>query len=254
LTDERLVGAGPGLSLADFMFICKCGLTAFSESNPHPFFITSYVLMDPTASSSSGMFAVLPNGRIRTVVMSPAEQRVGRLLKTWWLLRASPFMRRQLKAMKAKKMQERLRARRRRCRAIRLRNRRVMKKALTTIRQMKKAQKAMKERMREMEQRIALLEEHFPVMPEPNLFSPDPEPAKPPSFTLMCMVGGNDVVALEVQPSDTIDDVKAKMRAERGIGDDVQFSVFWDGDEVGGLTLAELGIDSSEILEFRFAA
>jgi hypothetical protein len=185
--------------------------------------------------------------------MTPGEQRVGRLLKTWWLLRASPFMRRQLKAMKAKKMQDRLRAWRRRCRAIRLRNRRVMKKALTTILQMKKAQKAMKERMQEMELRIALMEEHFPTMPEPNLFSPDPEPAKPPTFTLMCMVGG-DVIALDVQPSDTIDDVKAKMRAERGIPDDVQIKVFWDGDEVVDLTLAELGIDSSEVLAFHVAA
>jgi hypothetical protein len=260
-------GAGRGFRVLFFSFAAPLkSAKATPNRSPALLFVLPSVLQTLLSvfaklwsceSEMSGvMFGVSPtSGRIRVETFSEGEAKARHLIRVWWLLRNSPFFRRQLRSTRIKKKQAKKKA-------LKAKRLAILRKTVKAMKAMKKSMKAMKKSMKAMKEQIAFLQaavsdmQRLIIPTEPDLFAaptPPPTPPQPPTFTLMCMVGGNDVVALDVRPSDTIDDVKAKMRTERGLGDDVEISVFWDGDEVDGLTLSELGIDSSEVLVFCFA-
>jgi hypothetical protein len=182
------------------------------------------------------------------------------LLKVWFALRrGATFCRwhlkkKALKETKAKKAKTACPCKR------------LAMKAVKAMKDMKKEISTMKEAMKSMSQKIDSLQDTICVLQginvEPDLFSPSPEgePAKPPGFSLMCMIkhadGSYDTLALDVDPSDTVSDVAAKMAVGQGLRPE-QLQVLWDGDRLDGDTmlmpLSALGVDSSEVLQFHVA-
>jgi hypothetical protein len=122
---------------------------------------------------------------------------------------------------------------------------------------MRKTQRQLRDRVEMLEGRLAMLEERFPVAgEEPDLFEAPTPPPQPPSFRLSCMIDA-EVVTVEVLHSDTLEDVRARIAYGAGRSPD-ELVVYWDNDPLHesalGLSLSALGIDSSEVLQFRRSA
>jgi hypothetical protein len=200
LTDERLVGAGPGLSLADLMFICRA--PQVGESSPHPFFshFVRVEAMGPRnmqlmnddvadtggASSSTGPPTtssgriILPGGRIQTCVMTAKQKKLSEGIRMWYKLICSRFFMKQknhMKAMKATKAKKKANRRNRgvgSCQKKRFKRwakRLLQKAAREKVKLLTKKVRLLTKKVKLLEDKIALMQEDVvpAVPPQPSM-------------------------------------------------------------------------------------
>jgi hypothetical protein len=158
-----------------------------------------------------------------------------------------------MKAMKAKKKEERKKAMKAKKLAIRKRNKRILKKALKTMRRMKKAMKALNQQVASLQEVVADMQRRM-IPPEPDLF--EESAGTPPQQELVLVYLWHvqrplpDVTNMMIDPNWTVEHTKNMIRINEGYGDDVQLSLITDNGDVmqDDLPLAAYDILSDEII------